>query len=884
MSILRCLSIKTRLIVLCIVPAMIISWGAYQWFMQVEDRMSGYANTTFRISMLEKISTLSDQLYQLLNIRQEMGSIEPHQLSLFHQTSDTLRTGLKQGPEDVLASVDRQVIVSNLDELSELTDRLSGIQNEVLIAQSLWGFDLVYEMLVALQKQSGHLAPTNIYQMEATFDQLSWFLYWIEREAWLMQEIRMNQHVDSFLRQEYFEIIARQQTYLEYFVNFGASDTQLNQITKFLSQQEFQHASMLREKVLHDRIEPQLLDEYINNLERKQDALHHLFLGYAETLSQKIQTRVTQDEQFIHTAIIFVALTLCGLILLSISTSYRISSKLSRILHAMAQINEKSLQCRVEKIPVDGNDEFSRFALGMNDIMQNLTEHKARLVQAKEEAVSANRAKSAFLANMSHEIRTPLNGIIGLTEMLTMNGLTAAQKEVIADIEVSSQTLLILINDILDLSKIESGRLTISPHNFNIKELVYDAVNMLNSKAVAQFNELQISLDPKLPTQIVADEFRLRQILMNFLSNAVKFTQEGKIRTEVIFQESEPMLICRVKDTGIGIDMEKVDKIFEPFSQEDDSITRRYGGTGLGLPICKQLLELMDGSLTVESTKGKGSCFEFRIPVKLPAEQPKPEHLSFHAMLISNSSVYSAQIRQECNRLGGELIRIESLDEIGQSLDESLDIILYCPCLTRNASNDIEKLRQLFPSVKIITCQHHLFLNRALVSLADANITLPFLGARLESAFREMQPAASLATTRAKSKVAGPRPGKRILVVEDNLMNQKIASFFLDKADFDYTVVNNGQEALDVITQGGQYTAVLMDCMMPVMDGFTATRKIRHWEIENQCGHVPIIALTASVLDEDITKCYEAGMDAYLPKPYKAEQLLEVFNSLQVSS
>ncbi|SHE42415.1 ATP-binding protein [Vibrio gazogenes] len=883
MSVLKCLSIKNRLIVLCIVPVIIISWGAYQWFMQVENRMNGYANTIFRISILEKISTLSDQFYQLLDLRQTTGGVESDQLLRFQQATQSVAAALKQNQGGVLAYGDQPVIVSNLDELSKLTERLSDIQDDDLMAQSLWGFDLIYEMMVALQKPSGYLAPTHIYQMETTFGQLSWFLYWIERETWLMHEIQNKHRVDAFMRQEYFEIIARQQTYLEYFINFGASDAQLNQMTKFLSQQEFQQASVLRDKVLYDRIEPQLLNQYITSLERKQDALHQLVLGYAKTLSQNIETLVNHDKQFIYTAIVLVILTLSGLILLSISTSYRISTRLNRILHAMAQINEKSQANYVENIPVDGYDEFARFAIGMNDVMQTLTEQKIHLVRAKEEAVSANRAKSAFLANMSHEIRTPLNGIIGLTEMLRMHELTAPQKEVIADIEVSSQTLLILINDILDLSKIESGRLAISPHSFNIRELVYDAVNMLNSKAVAQFNELQVSLGPKLPTLVIADEFRLRQILMNLLSNAVKFTHEGKIRTEILFQEADSTLICRIKDTGIGIEEDKIEQIFEPFSQEDDSITRRYGGTGLGLPICKQLLTLMNGALTVESVKGKGSCFEVKLPLKLPAEQPKPEPFAFRALLISNSSVYSAQIHHECQRLGGELNRIESLDDIGQKLDRSLDTILYCPCLTRNASQEIKKLRQLFPSVRIVICQHHLFLNRALVSLADANITLPFLGGRMESALRETHPGLHQ-PTQAKSTVTDERLTKRILVVEDNLMNQKIASFFLDKADFEYTVVNNGQEALDVITQGGQYTAVLMDCMMPVMDGFTATRKIRHWEIENQRGHIPIIALTASVLDEDITKCYEAGMDAYLPKPYKAEQLLDMLNSFQVSS
>ncbi|SHO58626.1 Signal transduction histidine-protein kinase BarA [Vibrio quintilis] len=884
MSMFKNLSIKFRLIILCIIPTVIICWGAYYWAEQTRARLSGYADITLKVSALEQVSALSTEFYRLFTLRNQSKLISEEQRDRFTKLTEKLIDELKPYQGDLFSSVDKHVVIANLNELSHLVQQLNQVHGEDLSAQSMWGFDLMYEILAALQKQLDSQVSPKTYQLSAVFDYLSWFLYWVEREAWLMQDIRLHRKIDVSLRQDYFEAIARQQSYLDNFVNFGATGLQLEQITKLLSKKEFQRSGMLRDKIMRGQIEPEFLEQYINDLESQQNAIYQLFAGFSVTLSKTINQYVKEDKRSIQMTFAAIFLILCGLMWISISTSYRISSKLDLILQTMNRLNDKKSK-NIEPIAVDGNDEFSRFIQSLNEIIQQLSEHEACLIQAKEEAIAANRAKSVFLANMSHEIRTPLNGIVGLTEILTMNGLKPGQRDIIADIETSSQTLLILINDILDLSKIESGRLTISSHTFNLKELVYDTVNLMKSNAVAQFNELQIKLDANLPDYVMTDEFRLKQILTNLLSNATKFTQEGYITTYVSFDADNSRLMFRVADTGIGIDAQKLPTIFELFRQEDDSITRRYGGTGLGLPICKQLLDLMNGSLDVESIKGKGSSFAFSLPVELP-RQSSGEVINFNvdALLISNKSIYTQNIQQDSARMGIRLSTVESIQDIDKRLHQKPDFVLYCPCLTRSANREITELRLIYSESKIMICQHHLFMSRELINLADMNITLPFLGVRFEAAVRDALVVMSDLYDNHASKDHPGRAGTRILVVEDNLMNQKIASFFLDKADYEYTVVNNGQEALDVITQGGQYNAILMDCMMPVMDGLTATRKIRSWEIDNHHAHIPIIALTASVLDEDIEKCYEAGMDAYLPKPYKSEQLLKVFNELQVYS
>lgn len=574
-------------------------------------------------------------------------------------------------------------------------------------------------------------------------------------------------------------------------------------------------------------------------------------------------------------------LAVAGVLLwLSSTTSLRLNRNLSLILKGVSECADG----KHKAIQTNGNDELAEFVDTLNRVMERNQQHNQELIEAKEDAISANKAKSAFLANMSHEIRTPLNGIIGMAEILSQSQLSANQQEVLEDIESSSHSLLVLLNDILDLSKIESGNLMLSPHNADLREAVYDSVSVILSKAISKDIELDINIDAQTPTQLFFDEYRVRQVLTNLLSNAIKFTSKGTITTDIAYTPmslGRGKLECSVSDSGIGIEPEKLESIFEPFTQEDGSITRQFGGTGLGLAICRQLVDLMGGYITARSVKGGGSTFTFCLYVDtVEAHAQTFDNLS-RATIISNSFNYLDQLVKECERLNVRPNVVSSISDLGESLKES-DLVLYCHTLHHSMRKDLEALKALYPLTRVIVCQHHLFKTNLITETVHSTHTLPFLGRRFLNSLRSLD-AGEVQSPTVEVKDEEVRSlNRRILIVEDNLMNQKIASFFLEQAGYEYLIASNGQEAVDVITQGAQFDAILMDCMMPVMDGITATRVIREWETDQQAPPLPIIALTASVLEEDIKNCFEAGMNAYLPKPYKSHQLYDLFSSLDI--
>jgi signal transduction histidine kinase len=887
MSLLTQLSIKTRLILLCIVPSIVIIAGALAIFNHLSERLEGYNSVSYKVANLQDLTNLSHQLYTLSNHFRTKSATQ----SEIDGFSDAIQSMLSS--VDVLANQGNElvgksrqfnldVVKNNLADLDKLVVETESMTPEELAPTILLGYDLIYEMIVEVQKNSPHQMPVSVSQMNTSFNQLSWFLYWVEREAWLMQEIRIRRSVDPALKMDYFQVIARQQNYLAQFLDQEPSGHQLDQMVKFFSQQDYQQAGAVRDKIINGLINPEEMERYVGGLEKRQFGLNKLFQGYAFELSQQINQRITQDRQYIIVVFGFMLISLGWLFYFGFTTSYRISSKLESILSTMRLLKEHKES--VDVIPVDGDDEFAHFTANLNHVINEIKCHELDLIHAREAAIAANRAKSAFLANMSHEIRTPLNGIIGMTEILSMQGLTSNQRDVVADIDTSSQTLLVIINDILDLSKIESGNLTLTPHSFNLSELVYDTVNLVNANAIAQLNELKIDLDASLPCHVVADDFRIKQILMNLLSNAVKFTKGGVVSTCVSFVPEEMVLRFVVSDTGIGIDNSKLSTIFAPFTQEDEGITRTFGGTGLGLTICKQLIDMMKGRLMVDSKKGAGSRFEVVIPVDLPFDQPVYKKIRSRVVLVTNESSYTSVIMKDCLKIGLEVVQVDSISKLSAVDGTKISTVIYCAVARLNGMSELVKLRQLFPNAKLVVLQHHLHIQRQLLNVVDVSIALPFLGSRFERIFRELdhRDHRRLETSPPASGQANTGRGKRILIVEDNLMNQKIASFFLEKADLAYDVVSNGQEALTAITQGNDYSAILMDCMMPVMDGLTATIKIREWESANGVKPIPIIALTASVLDEDIANCFAAGMNAYLPKPYKSEQLFETFSELNI--
>ncbi|MBF9002843.1 MULTISPECIES: hybrid sensor histidine kinase/response regulator [Vibrio] len=877
------LSVKVKMFLLCVVPASLILGGAAYIYNQQRNQQQAYHWVAERTKALSLTLQSSSDLFQLLNA---MTKANRHENAFMTLGQDFFKLE-KQVTilEEIRPKWQQEVAIHNqISQLRQLTQEAVFSPRNALNADATQGFMVLQELIDQFTVKDVVLSDISDIKLLLWHEAFSQFLYWRMKQAWLLGNVpepKSEQYIKWI--QNYTLATNQRQILLESLVSEGYNQALINKTVQQL-QQLMTDGSFGREQIRSLRfssaINPQELTSYFEQWHKNFPQLKSLYTESSVKIYDRFIHRIDEIQQQIMALGILIMLVLIGTVVIAFSTFTRISMKLNSIIEAMMRLGKDKY--KPEPIPLEGNDELADFIKDLNQFMSDQHAYKTELLVAKEAAISANRAKSAFLANMSHEIRTPLNGIIGMAEILGSTSLNTNQREVLLDIESSSHSLLVLINDILDLSKIEAGNLALSTHQFNMAELVFDTVNMVNSKAVAQHIELTIDIDPTLPKYVIADEFRIKQILMNLLSNAVKFTNDGYVRTQLTYMGgSTPKIHCRVSDTGKGIDNDKLDSIFEPFIQEDGSITRRYGGTGLGLAICKQLLDLMGGEILVSSIVDKGSVFEFIVPVDMVEHPVSSTTLSKRALLVHNGSKYRRLVNQECQRLGLIVQEVAAIDELKPD-NPAPEVVLYCQNLTRSARSDAVNILRLFPNTHQVLLQHHLFTNKELVSQFDAIVTLPFLGNRLERAIVMSSHTEVQAADIDVNSLDNIAAINRILIVEDNLMNQKIASFFLDRAGLDYVIVSNGQEAVDIVTQGGVFCAVLMDCMMPVMDGLTATRKIREWEKLNESKRLPIIALTASVLDEDISNCFDAGMDAYLPKPYKSQQLFDVLNELQV--
>lgn len=516
-------------------------------------------------------------------------------------------------------------------------------------------------------------------------------------------------------------------------------------------------------------------------------------------------------------------------------------------------------------------------------VIRSVSSLEAALLASKENATRANRAKSSFLANMSHEIRTPLNGIIGMTEILADSKLSAIQKDYLTTINSSSQTLLMLINDVLDLSKIESGHLEVNAHTCDIREIIYDTAALIAPKAQQKNVDLRINMDANIPDYVRADEQKIRQVMMNLASNAIKFTQTGSVTftLNLVQQDDQSCdFYFAVKDTGIGIDSSKHDQVFEEFKQESNSTSTTYGGTGLGLAISSKMIKMMGGEIQITSEKGQGCEFYFTIRLAQDPEQrvrkgkqksviyctPKPDSL-----LLQNLAAMHYPVSH-----------IASPEEIARTLDNPSAsnphavLILDVPCF----DSQVETVHQQYPHLPLLLSRPN---NADKVDYGDiiaGYITLPLLGSRLDALIKSAK--AHNADTKegdeasAADATEDSATNGMVLVVEDNTVNQKVVSINLKKLGFQYEIANNGAEALELFKQHHDKTRlILMDCMMPIMDGFEATTEIRKFEHQEKLNETHIIALTASILDDDIQRCFDSGMNDYLPKPFRREVLIE---------
>ncbi len=552
------------------------------------------------------------------------------------------------------------------------------------------------------------------------------------------------------------------------------------------------------------------------------------------------------------------------------------------------------------------DEELSRYNLDLEKIVKARTTELAksnrqladtitRLKTAKELAEKANRTKSEFLANMSHEIRTPMNGVMGLAELLGSTNLSTPQRRYTDGILSSARSLLVIINDILDFSKIEARKLSLEEIPFNPRQIVEDVTSLLAEQANSKGIELTQTISPGLTTHLKGDPDRLRQILINLIGNAIKFTEEGEVAVTISQHETTEETTClhfAIRDTGVGIPPEKIEHIFDSFSQADSSTTRKYGGTGLGLCISKELVKMMGGKIGLESVKGDGSTFWFTALLhNIPQEDswqelPTDRLQGIRILIIEENTPMKNSLLKEAHNWGmladsasnGEQAMSMARDAAVQDKPYQLAIL---PMQLR--PTDGCYLAHRLKNDPTTASIHLIMLNsswneedltKAQKAGAEHFLHKPVsqteLHQQLHRAIVDTKPALAMTPEPTTTKTTA-----KILVAEDNYINQQVTISLLEGLGYKFKLTTNGEETVAATTcANDNYDLILMDCLMPIMDGYKATRAIRNNEQKRADGHrIPIIALTANAMEGARDICMAAGMDDYLSKPFTSEQL-----------